>query len=237
MSTEKNINEFNKDVEANAGYLYSTGAKLSSRIANKRLSDAVRQSVSLTGKRVIDVGCGDGVYTVELLNDRPKSVLGIDPAETAVESARRRSAGFDNIEYKIADIYHLDSLNDRFDVAIVRGVLHHLYDAEKAIANLSKIADEIVVIEPNGYCPILKVIEKVSKYHRVHEEKSYPPHRIDKWFALQGAKKTRSFYCGVVPMFCPDTMARVLKILEPIVEKTPVLRELLCAVYVLKVRN
>lgn len=234
MTQEKNIRQFNKDIEVNVGYLYTATVKLSSRLANQRLSDAVRQITNLSGKRIIDVGCGDGTYTIELLAAQPSYVLGVDPAEAAVNLGRRKSAAFNNIEFKVSDIYNLASLGVRFDVAIVRGVLHHLYDIKKAIANLSQIADEVIIIEPNGYNPILKIIEKMSRYHRAHEEKSYFPHQLDQWFIQHGGSVVKSFYCGLVPFFCPDIIARTLKILEPLVERIPILKQLGCAVYVLK---
>lgn len=236
MIQEKNIRQFNKDVEVNVGYLYTATVKLSSRLANQRLSDAVRQITNLSGKRIIDVGCGDGTYTIELLAAQPSYVLGVDPAEAAVNLGRRKSAAFNNIEFKVADIYNLSSLGERFDVAIVRGVLHHLYDIKKAIANLSQIADEVIIIEPNGYNPILKIIEKMSRYHREHEERSYFPHQLDCWFTQSDGRVIQSSYCGLVPFFCPDIIAKILKRLEPLVEKVPFIKQLGCAVYVLKIR-
>ncbi len=43
-------------------------------------------------------------------------------------------------------------------------------------------------------------------------------------------------YAGLVPFFCPEPVARVLKTIEPVVERVPVLRALGCAVYVQLVR-
>ncbi|OGP14451.1 MAG: hypothetical protein A2054_07645 [Deltaproteobacteria bacterium GWA2_55_10] len=237
MSREKNIQKFNSDVIANAGYVYTSDDRLSSRLANERLSEAVRRITRLEGKRIIDIGCGDGEYTIELLASGPAYVLGVDAAKSAVDSAAKKASkeGSRNIEFRVMDFYKLKTMRERFDIAIVRGVLHHLYDLEKAIAAISGIADEVVIIEPNGYNPVLKVIEKTSKYHREHEEKSYPPSRLDRYFEKQGGRVMESFYCGLVPFFCPDPLAKVLKFLEPVVEKVPVVKQLSCAVYVLKV--
>jgi len=237
MGREKNIQKFNSDVVANAGYVYTADDRLSSRIANERLSKAVMQMARLEGKRVIDVGCGDGKYTMELLSGRPAYVLGVDAAKSAVDTAAKKAyrAKARNVEFRVMDFYKLKELNERFDIAIVRGVLHHLYDLEKAVAAVSGIANEVVVIEPNGYNPVLKVIERVSKYHREHEEKSYAPSRLDRCFAKYGGRITASAYCGLVPFFCPDPIAKALKFFEPIVERVPVLKQLSCAVYVLKI--
>lgn len=236
MNAEKNVEAFNRDVDANSGYRYSTASTLSSRLANQRLLDAVAAVADLGGKRVIDVGCGDGTYTLELLAARPKYVLGVDAAASAVECGRKKAEGTDRVEFRAVDAYSLESLHERFDVAILRGVLHHLYEPERAIAGLSKIADEAIIVEPNGYNPVLKIIEKTSRYHIEHEEKSYAPHLLDRWCTRNGGRVLESFYCGLVPFFCPDGVARVLKRLEPAVERVPVVKQLACAVYVMRVR-
>jgi 2-polyprenyl-3-methyl-5-hydroxy-6-metoxy-1,4-benzoquinol methylase len=187
------------------------------------------------GRRVIDVGCGDGTYSAELKRAGAAEVLGIDAAAEAVASARRRAAGTPGLHFEVMDTLEIEAADEPFDVAVVRGLLHHLYDVEEAIARISKLAPEIIVLEPNGYNPVLKVIERVSPYHVRHEEKSYAPHRLDRWFARHGGRIEERAYIGLVPFFCPDWMARILKAVEPIVEATPLLRSIACGQYVLKI--
>lgn len=236
MDQEKNILEFNKDVQDNQGYRYTRTDRLSCHLANQRLSRIVTDMVSLENKRVIDVGCGDGTYTMEFLAQSPAYVLGVDAAKTAIDSAMKESVGSKNIEFRVMSAYDLDHIGEKFDVAVVRGLLHHLYDAKDAIASVSRVADEAIIIEPNGYNPVLKVIERVSRYHRQHEEKSFAPPRLDRWIKDCGGRILKSAYCGLVPFFCPDVMARLLKATEPLVESLPLVRASSCAVYVVKVR-
>ena len=236
MVEEKNVAKFNEDVAENEGYLYTRTSKLSCRLANQRQSRLITDMIDISGKRVIDVGCGDGTYTLDLLKCNTSYILGVDAAETAIESANVKAEGVDGISFQVASVYDLQDLGEKFDVAIVRGVLHHLYNAKEAVANISKIASQAVIVEPNGYNPILKVIEKTSRYHIEHEEKSYSPHLLNTWIRQCGGSVVKSTYGGLVPMFCPDLMARLLKKIEPIVEAIPLFRCISCAVYVPKVR-
>lgn len=236
MSNEKNIRQFNKDISIYSGYLYTTKEKLSCFLANKRFSFAIKEMIgSMKGKTIIDVGCGDGTYTFEMLKYKPKYILGIDPAKEAIKKASSKNLISKRIKFKVQNIYSLDNLNQTFDIAVVRGVLHHLYDAPTAVMQLSKIARIIIVLEPNGYNPILKIIEKLSLYHRQHEEKSYFPKKLDLWFEQNHGKIIKRAYCGLVPVFCPDIIALILKKIEPLVENFPILNKIFCSVYVQKI--
>lgn len=234
---ERNVSRFEADVSERGAYVYSETDKLSCRLSNARMSDAIHAFARPKGRRVIDVGCGDGVYTLELVAAGASEVLGVDAAERAVESARERCATHANVRFEAVDIYELSHDGEPFDVAVVRGMLHHLYDAPRAIERISAVAREVVVCEPNGYNPVLKVIEKTSPYHVAHEEKSYAPRTLDRWFEACGGRVVERDYIGLVPMFCPDVFARTCKRLEALVESAPGLRRIACGQYMQRVRT
>lgn len=236
MVRERNVNEFNRDVLEGNGYQYTDPKRLSSLLANRRISEAILDYGVLKGKRVIDIGCGDGTYSAELARAGAAEVVSVDAAEASVERARKMYCDIKNLRFEVVDIYALEPPQQRYDVAVVRGLLHHLYDVEKAIERICKTAKTIVVLEPNGYNPVLKLLEKYSPYHVKHEEKSYRPADLDRWFENCGGVIERSRFIGLVPMFCPNWMARALKFIEPLVESMPLLRAVGCAQYIQRVR-
>lgn len=235
LKKEQSISSFNKDVAKKGGYEYTNLNKLSAHMANQRITLAIHKMVDFYGKKIIDIGCGDGTYTAEFVEEGADFVLGIDAAEVAIESASIKYKSKKNIAFKVCNIYDLSSVKDKFDIAIVRGILHHLYDAPKAISEICKVANTVIVLEPNGYNPVLKIIEKTSPYHIEHEEKSYFPATLDDWFEHAGAKVVARKYIGLVPMFCPDWMCKVLKFIEPIVEATPLVRTVSCGQYIQRI--
>ena len=87
-------------------------------------------------------------------------------------------------------------------------------------------------MEPNGYNPLLKIIEKISPYHRFHQEKSYTPIQIRNWLKKAGYKVKSDQFVGIIPFFFPDTFTVILKKFEPLVEGIPRVRNFLCGVYV-----
>jgi SAM-dependent methyltransferase len=232
MGQASGTRPFEDDIAARGGYAYTTGAPLSSRLANRRLSEAALSVASFAGRRVIDIGCGDGTYTAELVElGGAREVAGIDPAADAVRVARERAEASE-ISFAVAGAYELPYPDGAFDVAQLRGVLHHLDRPRDALREALRVAPEVVVIEPNGYNLGLKLLERVSSYHREHGERSYMPRTLDRWVQELGARVAQRTFAGFVPMFSPEPVARATKRLEPLVERAPGLRAAACAVYV-----
>lgn len=229
-AVEKNIQKFSNDVKKFGGYLYTHDAGYSSIISNEHITNIINSLINIKGKKVYDIGCGDGTYTkATFAKGKPSLIIGIDPATEAINVAKKGNK-INNIKFEKGNIYQLSS-KKRFDVAIVRGVLHHLYHPEIAISQVSKIANIVVIIEPNGYNPILKLIEKYSKYHIEHEEKSYPPYLLNRWIKQNGGLIIKNKYAGIVPFFCPDFLSRILLLIQPVIESLPLINKLACASY------
>jgi SAM-dependent methyltransferase len=86
--------------------------------------DALRKS-DLRGKRVLDIGCRDGLFSFEAERLGAKRVLGIDndlsrgAVEVLIPHFRSK------IETRQANLYDFTT-EERFDVVIFAGVLYHL---------------------------------------------------------------------------------------------------------------
>lgn len=237
-ASKQNVEVFGRDAAA-GGYVYAQGDRLSSRRSNERMTRAILAALDFRGRRVLDLGCGDGTYTLELLRrGGAAEVLGVDPAQAAIERARANAQGGDGagVRYEVGNIYDLGGFG-RHEVAVLRGVLHHLPDPAAAVASAFGSADELVILEPNGLNPVLKLIERLSAYHRAHEEQSFLPGRIDAWIRAGGGEVVARRFINFVPMFCPDLLARGLGALEPAIEATPLLRRVACGQYVVRGRR
>jgi 2-polyprenyl-3-methyl-5-hydroxy-6-metoxy-1,4-benzoquinol methylase len=232
---KNNVSVFSRDVAETGSYAY-TGDKLSSALANERITQAMVAIYSLHGKRILDLGCGDGTYSLELVKRGAAALVGIDPSEAAVAaaSAKAKEAGLeDKMKFITGNIYEL-SLSEKFDCIVLRGVLHHLPDAGRALQAVASLADNVLLMEPNGTNPVLKIIEKTSRYHIEHEEQSFTLRTITKWLNNAGFPFVRCDHTNLVPMFCPDWMARVCKVVEPLVEALPLIRNIACGQYIIR---
>lgn len=94
------------------------------------------------GQRVIDIGCGSGLSTVELAaRVAPDgSALGVDIAEGMLEGARRRIAeqGVANAEFLCADVQVHDLGEATFDAAFSRFGVMFFKDPVAAFANVRR---------------------------------------------------------------------------------------------------
>jgi len=228
---------FSRDVETRGGYLYALDEKLSTRLATERWMDLMLGLTELEGRAVADIGCGDGTFTVRYWDrGKPRMMSALDPALKAVVSGSVKSRGRP-IRFVAADGHHLPYADDAFDVAILQAILHHDTDPAATICEAFRVAREIIVLEPNGYSPVLKLMEKMSPYHREHEERSYTSARLHRWVEAAGGRVTKGRFGITVPMFSPDWMASALKFLEPPFEKLPLFNRMVCAIYVFHARR
>lgn len=235
---EKNIQVFNEDVKRKKSYVYTDSKIYSAYTANLKISaEIVRMVKTAVGRgkiTILDVGSGDGTYTFELMEKiKPKKIIGFDIAKEGVDIANKkiRKKDRNKIKFLNSSIYEADKvIKQKFDVVVVRGVLHHLYNPKRAIKAVSNLSDKIIIVEPNGYNPILKVIEKVSPYHRRHEEKSYWPPTLNKWFEKNGFKVQKQEFFGIVPFFFPESLAKMIKKVESFLEKIPYLSRVYCGI-------
>ena len=76
-------------------------------------------------RHALEVGCGTGTFT-RLLARRSAHILALDLSSGMIAAARARSAGFDNIEFQVADTATFPLPEGHFDVIASIATLHHL---------------------------------------------------------------------------------------------------------------
>ena len=219
---------FESDIDTYGRYQYTGSDRFSTVRANRRFSDMILAATDLQGRRVVDVGCGDGTYTILLGRESgAASVLGIDPAQSAIAAARAKPAG-GPVSFRDGTAATLLAEGAQFDVAIYRGVIHHVAEPAAEIKDALRLAPVVVFLEPNGINPVLKLLERFSTYHREHDENSYTASTYRTWIAAAGGRVRSLTYFGLVPHFSPEWLARTGAILEPVIERIAGLRTIVC---------
>lgn len=232
LSIKGNVHQFDQDVAEGGSYKYTTERR-SARAANERLSRSILEAYNFKNKAVLDVGCGDGAYTVEFAAAGVSRVVGLDPAAGAIAAARARAlaSGVSEItHFEVGNVYELEPYleGQLFDCIVLRGVLHHLPDPARAIAGLSGFTGAILIVEPNGNNPVLKLLEKYSHYHIDHEERSFSPSLIRRWLRDAQFHIEQSRVVNLVPFFCPNWAVAPLQWIGLAIERIPFVRAIAC---------
>jgi len=114
--------------------------------SDQRIAEKIFQFVDLKGKRVLEVGCGNGRISL-LLASKADQLIAIDPDKLKIEEAKARGVG---VEFYVGSGENLDFPDNVFDVIIFTLSLHH-QDSEQALKEAKRVFKEggtILVIEP-----------------------------------------------------------------------------------------
>jgi len=113
-------------------------AELAARTASQEAAFLV--SYLRPGMKLLDVGCGPGSITLGLAEIvAPGQVVGIDIQSAQVEQARAAARGIASVRFEVADIYGLPFPDASFDAAFANGVVMHLREPVRALAELRRV--------------------------------------------------------------------------------------------------
>lgn len=98
----------------------------------------------LKGEKVLDVGCGPGIWTRELAR-RGYIVSAIDLTSKAVEITKKSLNIFNlNADVNVGDAEQIPYSDGVFDGIVSHGVIHHTPHTEKCVMEMAR------VLRPNG---------------------------------------------------------------------------------------
>ena len=96
---------------------------------------------------LLDCGCGPGGISISLAEILNKgNLIGIDIEQSQIEIAEKIALekNVKNIQFKLADIFHLPFADNSFDVVFTHATLYHLNSPVKALKEMLR------VIKPGG---------------------------------------------------------------------------------------
>lgn len=89
------------------------------------------------GQGVVDVGCGPGALTTELLRRLgPEAVAAVDPSESFVEAARERHPA---VSVQRAAAEQLPFADQEFDAALAQLVVHFMADPVAGLREMARV--------------------------------------------------------------------------------------------------
>lgn len=126
-------------------------------ITQARIAHLASLKLDLSGKSIIDVGCGTGRLT-EFLVSQGANVFAIDGREDNIQQLR---IFYPNVKADVVDLETDEMLKyGPFDIVFCYGVLYHLSDPLHFIKNAEKLCKYMILIETcitDAWEPICKI--------------------------------------------------------------------------------
>jgi SAM-dependent methyltransferase len=87
------------------------------------------------GKRILDLGCGDGKYGIELLNRGAHHYHGIEGSKKMSYLARENLKSFSSV-IEVGDIEKVEFESMKYDIIVSRLVLHYIEDIGRLLKRI-----------------------------------------------------------------------------------------------------
>ena len=115
------------------------GLEINSEWQSNIKYDLIRPFFNLKDKVVADIGCNNGYYMFRMLEDKPKKIIGFDPAPLPMLQFEFINHFYkSNIEYEMLGVEHLEAYNHKFDFIFMLGVLYHRPDPVGTLKSLNR---------------------------------------------------------------------------------------------------
>lgn len=187
-------------------------------------------SEGLSGK-VLEVGCGSGLFTTELMNSE-FHLTSIDISPDLLGLARQAVSDQKHVAFRLEDVHATSFPNESFDAIIGSSVLHHL-DLEVALKEILRIlkpGGTIRFTEPNYLNPQVAIqkshpfIRKL--FHESPDETAFLKWKLRKELISNGFSEV---FIENFDFLHPKTPNHLLPAMSKgtlVLEKIPILKEI-----------
>ncbi len=156
----------------------------------------------MSGKRVLDYGCGWGAESVRYLATGAR-VYGIDISRRFVESARAlvgtQCPDHCRYDFDVMDAHQLLFNEEEFDYVIGNGILHHLNQeiALREVYRVLRPGGEAIFFEPLADNPLLKLFRWLTPDARTADERPLTGKDLAEYSRML-PWKANYHYCGII---------------------------------------
>jgi len=123
------------------------------RAVFERYTITFEQAGDVRGKKILDVGCGSGVYSVDFARRGAGRVVGVDFSGNMLELARQEAEQHrvaDRCEFIQADFLALDR-EEKFDISIAMGVFDYVPDQVTFLRKMVALTTGKVIVAFPGH--------------------------------------------------------------------------------------
>jgi ubiquinone/menaquinone biosynthesis C-methylase UbiE len=138
---------------SNLPAIYSDARQLPKETMNLWLK-SIQKIVTAPIETILDLGCGEGRFSIPLATEFNATVYGIDPSQKMLSLARKRDHAIPRVKYVQGCGEQIPLDDNEVSLVFMSMVLHHLESKDKTIAEIKR------VLSNNGYLVIRNVTKE-----------------------------------------------------------------------------
>jgi ubiquinone/menaquinone biosynthesis C-methylase UbiE len=166
------------------------GETLSKSWAYKMKHMLVDNLEAYYNKRILDIGCGDGLEDLAYIKNGASYLVGMDSQGHRLDTARLLTRNLDNCRFVEGDLYDLNgvkALCSDIDTVVLGGVLHHVSNHYQLLEAIS--STDVMTL----------MLETVT--HMFAKDRAFIRWRFERTDIVKGARdskgNTSAFYTGI----------------------------------------
>ena len=113
----------------------------------------------LKGKRILDLGCGNGTMSKYFVDNGASYVLALDLSENMIAEAKEKHSA-PNITYDVLGMEQIDTIKEKFDLVFSSLAFHYIEDFDKLTSDINNLLNKDGILlysqeHPTALAPIL----------------------------------------------------------------------------------
>ncbi len=152
--------------EAQSAYDKMAEAYHKKRVEERDFNKMIEQPTTfellgdVKGKKVLDAGCGSGIYT-KILAEKGAKVQGLELSGEMIRLAKEHCKGL-SINFKQGSIDNLPYPDNSFDIIVASLVIHYLKRPEEAFKEFNRVLKKNGILIFSTHHPILESYEGIK---------------------------------------------------------------------------
>jgi len=190
---------------------------------NRKIGSMMQLAAFPTGSRLLEVGCADGVYTLELAR-RGYQVTGLDLSPECVRTAtlKAQRAGLSGASFVAGDAESLAQFEDNsFDGVFSFSALRYVPNPAQAIREIYRVAKpggRAVVDFPNKWSPWFTILKPMLTGETHIHDHQYATGQVKHMLQAAGFQQITARRILYTPKTIPGWLLPIMKVVDVVGE-------------------